>query len=310
MINLDIVIVTYNRLDKLKKTLSHYHEQTSRFRSLIVVDNCSTDGTGTFLNEWKKQEADYDKYIITLSENKGGSGGFYEGQRFAMSLGADWVYVADDDAYPNKDMISLFYKSLENSFSNKISAICAKIVNVDGSIAYEHRSRVVYQYNCKFKLVKSKDEDYAKPYFAIDLLSYVGSFLNAESLKIKGLVNPEYFIYADDGEHSLRLKQVGDILCVPQLQIVHDSGQNADKSNSQILVSWRDYYAIRNLLHMIKLHKPIAAVYRTFSYLRMILTGRYSCKEERLLIIRAIIDAWLNNLGKRNDYLPGWSIKK
>ena len=43
--NVDIVIVTYNRLAKLQYALECYDKQTMPFRTLIVVDNNSTDGT-------------------------------------------------------------------------------------------------------------------------------------------------------------------------------------------------------------------------------------------------------------------------
>lgn len=84
MINLDIVIVTFNRLDKLRKTLQHYSDQTVHFRNLIIVNNCSTDGTGLFLAEWtdkNKNNAKFTPILINATENLGGSGGFYLGEK-------------------------------------------------------------------------------------------------------------------------------------------------------------------------------------------------------------------------------------
>lgn len=311
MVNLSLVIVTYNRLEKLKKSLQHYDQQSAGFTSLIVVNNASIDGTEEFLSEWVDAEASYKKYVINLPENMGGSGGFYEGQKFALSLNPDWIYVADDDAYADKDMIRGFYDFITHHNISNISAVCASVYNTDGSIAYEHRSYIKYKNHIRVIRELSECDNYKHPYFEIDLLSYVGSFINVDSLKRIGLVNPRYFIYSDDSEHSLRLKRCGEIFCVPQMVIIHDSGQNNVKADENIIVSWRDYYAIRNMLHMVLNNHICAAIYITVSYIKKIVFKyKYMHREERKLIINALVDAWCNNLGKHIIYAPGWQINK
>ena len=76
--NIAIVLVTFNRLEKLKIALKKYQEQTYLPKHLIVVDNCSTDGTREFLEQWEKIEDKYEKHVLRLSTNTGGAGGFYE----------------------------------------------------------------------------------------------------------------------------------------------------------------------------------------------------------------------------------------
>jgi len=138
--NLDIVIVTYNRIEKLKKTLFYYENQSQSFRNLIVVNNNSTDGSFEFLNKWKNEKSNYTKHVIHLSENLGGSGGFYEGQKYALSLFPDWIFIADDDAYADNKMIEDFYKFTQENDVSKFSAICTTVLNPDKSICYFHRN--------------------------------------------------------------------------------------------------------------------------------------------------------------------------
>ena len=52
MMELGVVIVTFNRLEKLKKALKAYEMQTCRPGRILVVDNCSTDGTDVYLQKW------------------------------------------------------------------------------------------------------------------------------------------------------------------------------------------------------------------------------------------------------------------
>ena len=160
-------------------------------------------------------------------------------------------------------------------------------------------------------MIPSYATDYEKAYFNIDLLSYVGSFLKVSALLKIGLVNPRYFIYEDDSEHSLRMKKCGNIVCVCNMNIIHDSGQNNAIANDNIIVSLRDYYAIRNLLNKLVCHNIFTAIYITGAYVKKILaSGKNMHKEERIMILQALIDAWRGKLGKHNIYSPGWQITK
>ena len=43
------IIVTHNRLNELKNCLKYLNKQTKKPDKILVVDNCSTDGTNEFL---------------------------------------------------------------------------------------------------------------------------------------------------------------------------------------------------------------------------------------------------------------------
>ena len=78
--NICVVIVTYNRLQKLQKALQSYETQTVLPYSIIVVNNCSTDGTSDFLNQWCAKDSHISrKTVINLKTNTGGAGGFHAG---------------------------------------------------------------------------------------------------------------------------------------------------------------------------------------------------------------------------------------
>lgn len=312
---LDLVIVTFNRLDKLKKSLQCYDEQTQRFRNLILIDNCSTDGTREFLDEWAKLESCFHKIVIHSDENMGGSGGFYLGQKKAMELGADWIFIADDDAYAAPNMVEEFYDYLSKNCTNKISAVCAKVLRTDGTIATDHRDRFLITDGKKwpykrFNRLHVLETEYTKEVFSIDLLSYVGSFLNSKALLKYGLVNPNYFIFYDDTEHSLRLRKYGSILVVPKITIVHEGGVTEEKKG---YVSWRSYYSTRNCTHMLLKHFPRTAIFDVYMGFRRIIGRKLHHHSSNALDIqqeRAIWDAFWGKLGKHKKYKPGWESQK
>lgn len=307
--HITIVIVTYNRLEKLKRTLACYSKQTSSFNELIVVDNRSTDGTREFLDDWKMQKDSFDKYVLHMKANVGGSGGFYEGEKFALSFNPDWVYVADDDAYATDSMIAEFKKFVKKNGNKDYSAISGAVINVDGTIALDHRSIVKYKDGYKFKKEHSTIEQYELEKFDIDCFSYVCTFLNAEKMRKVGLCNPEYFIYFDDTEHSLRLRDIGKNVCVPSIRIIHDGGGIVAIKDDNVLTTWRDYYSVRNQMNMlVKRNKKTALFFFVQTLKRKIICYHFSypCMK---LITSALLDGIFNRLGIHPIYKPGFSIK-
>ena len=100
------VIVTYNRVAMLADCLAAYERQTHPPDVVLVVDNASSDGTAELLRDWARSAdpASSDRVVVRMRQNVGGSGGFFAGTRASLGLGADWVWVADDDAFPEPDV--------------------------------------------------------------------------------------------------------------------------------------------------------------------------------------------------------------
>ena len=87
---LTAVVVTYNRKEELCKNLDMLYLQTIHLDKIIVVDNCSTDGTKEYLQ--KKGYLEQDNFIYHCTEeNIGGAGGFYTGIQRAYNEKADWI---------------------------------------------------------------------------------------------------------------------------------------------------------------------------------------------------------------------------
>lgn len=300
-IKIDVIVVTYNRLSKLKKALNSYDDQSDGIRNIIVVDNCSTDGTHDYLTQWEKEPGFCKKIIITTDKNIGGSGGFFLGQKKALEFNADWVFLADDDAYVSPSLFKDFLEYVNTHEVGKLSAICTSVLNPDRSIDLCHRDRLRVIDGRYVKRYSPSIEEYYKESFEIDLLSYVGSFINCHSLLHVGLVNPDYFIYFDDSEHSLRLKKDGAIICVPNLHVIHD----AEKSNAGGL-SWKDFYAKRNEMHMLIKHMPFGVRIQLIASFLLHYGRNLSSNPSYLALYRrAVWQALFNKLGVDTVYYPG-----
>lgn len=313
--NIGVVIVTYNRLQKLKKAIESYENQTILPKFMVVVNNNSTDETFSYLEKWEKEKSNISKYIVNLSENIGGSGGFYEGIKKAMSLDTNWIWVADDDAYPENDVIENSEKHIKEINADEVSAICGQVINMDNTINLSHRENIKTNFfNIKF--YKSKLDDYKKYSFEINEFSYVGTILNKEKLYEVGLTNKYYFIHIDDLEHSYRLSKVGKIICYPDIKIYHDYIIK-DESYTKKISLWKYYYDVRNRTDFYKRYFS-KKHFNIYYYKRLILQQMRIIIKKILgkpvtinkVIIEALRDGKNGKLGKNNIYLQGWQIDK
>lgn len=303
MSEIGVVIVTFNRINLLKVALERYNNQTQLPRYILVIDNCSTDGTKEYLDKWQTTVAAYEKCVIHNTTNKGGSGGFHDGLEKAVLMDANWIWVADDDAFPESDAIEkaeIFLRALNDS-SECVAAFCGAVIN-NGNLDLLHR-RSEIKSGCVVKESVAPATLYKMPYFEINCFSYVGTIMNKKALEQYGITNENYYICYDDSEHSLRLRRYGKIFCVPSIRVHHDVAAVST------LLDWKTYYYYRNNLHMIKAHFPIyctaylALRYSISAIYKMLVKGE---KQKGEVILLATRDALLNNLGKHSIYKPGW----
>ena len=135
------VIVTYNRIEHLRKSIFLYTQQTMKPEYIVVVDNASTDGTDAFLKEWLLLDEGVHKEAVFLPENMGGSGGFYTGlEKMLQHEDVDWIWVADDDAYPAQDAFERAYEYITGlgSEADDVAAVCGG-VGTDGGFSNMQR---------------------------------------------------------------------------------------------------------------------------------------------------------------------------
>lgn len=297
--SIGVVIVTFNRINKLKKALETFDLQTVLPDYVVVVNNASTDNTLNYLNEWENKKSTYSKYVITTKKNLGGSGGFYTGLKFAQNLKSKWIWVSDDDAFPKKNALEIAQKYLDEK---KVSAVCGSVIN-NGRFDIVHRRNYFLRHNKVIPLPVPEEEYLKKEYFKIKCFSYVGTIINRDKLKLVGLPRKEYFIWFDDTEHSLRLSKVGTILCVPSIKVHHDVRTSTN------VVSWKNYYGIRNTADMYRRHFSSRYYYRYCyanlfkSYINIAFNRK---KKYNIMRKKAIFDAMHKKMGINDVYKPGW----
>ncbi|MGK4126856.1 glycosyltransferase [Limosilactobacillus vaginalis] len=253
------LIVTYNRKDKLVKALNSLFSQTQKPTRIIIIDNCSTDGTEDLLKKkgfLKSNIVDYNK----MSKNYGGSGGFYYGVKRAIAFDdVEYLSFSDDDAYFEP---KFFEKIAESQKKHpKCKAFCGTVKYANGQIQFDHRRKIINP-----KWIKEQEfclSDYNQNFF-VDTFSFVGSVVSMDILSEIGLPHKDYFIYYDDTEYSLRIRNKTKVINVSNAKVTHDiTIRNKRKGN---LISWKNYYELRNSILMKKEHSNWQFLWLYFYY--------------------------------------------
>lgn len=105
-----VVILTYNPKKWLHKCLISL-EQSTIDLNVIVVDNKSTDGTNHIIkNDFP------DVTLVEAKENQGFGKGNNVGIKIAINIGADYVFLLNQDAWIEPDTIKKsFYSTSERT---------------------------------------------------------------------------------------------------------------------------------------------------------------------------------------------------
>lgn len=307
------VIVTFNRKELLEKVLNQFDNMTRKPDRLIVVNNASNDGTDKILKAWFELSPYKNTVkIINLQENLGGSGGFNKGLNEAIKLDVDWVWLSDDDAFPDLDIFEKFINFKKDHDSSNVGAYCTSVIN-NGEIDLKHR-RILSNTLIK-KEISSKKSDYSLKYFKVDLFSYVGAIINKNVLVELGVTEKDYFIWYDDTEHSMRISKKYDIYCIPNLKVIHN-----EVPTPQNTLNWKSFYGKRNKLLMYKKHYPITfanlLLKMTFSLFLDCIKSVINPKKRKLknlparnkLKYYAIKSSLLEEKGLNIRYMPGKKI--
>lgn len=286
-----VVIVTYNRELLLRECVSDVENQTTKPSSIIIVNNASTDGTSEYLKKLKERS----KFeIINLSQNLGGAGGFAKGIECALEKDVECILIIDDDAMIAKDYME---KILEARYRFPQYKAFAGTVKTDRMIETFHRRNLL-----KAGLLSEKcgQEEYRQSYFLCDIASFCGMVVDKELVKKIGLPHAEYFIWYDDTEYSLRILQYSRFLVVVNAELNHKTKQVVATRPRRY--DWKEYYAVRNRLLMVREHGNfldrvvnfvdlfIHVIFRNY-FFSMIKRDNYDWKYEKDLVKSAIRNA-------------------
>lgn len=293
------VLVTYNRLELLKESLGALLNQTVPLSKIVIVNNASTDGTKEYLKEMKKIY--HNIIIISLKKNLGGSGGFYHGMKYASSLDTNWILLLDDDAILNFNFVEEIAVNIKKY--PKIQAFCGVVKN-NGKLK-ENFQRGLIKNKVFYRLQPVSVNLYKGKNFKCDTFSFVGVVICNEIVKKIGLPEKRYFIWGDDLEYSLRVRNNTNILNINTAIINH----KCSEENKEL--SWKTYYGERNQIITKKKYienRLLLFLYYIYKFLKniyIIIKGRRNFRIKFNLYMTSYLDGVKGKKGINKKYYPG-----
>ncbi len=234
------VVVTYNRLELLKKGIESLRKNKP-LTNILVVNNGSTDGT----HEWLDEQKDL---LVVHQENVGGSGGFHRGIKVAYENGADWIWCMDDDVFPHEDCLE---KMLAVANSQQADFLMPRRV-IEGKV-FTHEFRRFNFFNPFASMKQGKlGKENIEEATAIAGADFEGPMVSREAVEKVGLPNKDFFIFCDDTDYSYRIWKAGfklyyvpDALLDKHLFFVSDSWTARNQKKK-----WKRYYQVRNTSYL------------------------------------------------------------
>lgn len=240
MVSVAGVVVTFNRLEKLKTVIASIEAQTHPVETLFVIDNASTDGTAEYLASLKTSVP---LEVVSMTQNSGGAGGFSEGMQRGYASGADHVWIMDDDCYPKPDALAALLTGFDGAVAElggDVPFACSVVEFTDGSIC--EMNNPVPTWDWGRLLVKGQQN------VMVTACSFVSVLIPRWAIAEYGLPYAEYFIWFDDREYTLRLTRRCPGVQVLDSVVVHDMGDNRGVNFAMVdrKSLWKFAYGVRN----------------------------------------------------------------
>lgn len=296
---LTAVIVTYNRKELLSQNIEMLLKQTMTVDSIIIVDNCSSDGTYEYLKNcgWTTEPFLY----LKTETNIGGAGGFYTGVKAAYEAGADWIVLMDDDGrMADEHTMEILYRAArklydENRGERKL--FVNALVQKGELLSF----KIDHMYTVVEAMMAAKNgliEGAANP--------FNGTLISRELVSDIGYPKKEFFIKGDEVDYKQRALDAGAYVgIVTEAKYIHPRPETVEKTVLGVKVPffveapWKEYYAARNFTYMYKLQEWYKGILFELIFVKLLAVISLKCKkmETIKMLFKGVYDGWKGNLG-------------
>ena len=234
-VDLSVIILTHNTRDLLEVAIESIHERTRVISyEVIVVDNCSDDGT----QEMMKEQFPDTAYIYN-EENVGFTKGNNQGIRISKGR---YILLLNSDTEIVEGALDKMVKFMDDNPDCGIMG--CKLLNMDGTIQYSCRRFPSYhtalfnRYSILTRLFPSNrfSQEYLMSYIdhektmEVDWVSGAALMARREAFEKIGILDERFIIYCEDVDWCYRMHEAGwKVYFYPEAQIFHYIGQGTSQ---------------------------------------------------------------------------------
>lgn len=234
-----VVIVTFNRLNLLKRCINSLNRQSFKIFDILVINNGSTDETESYLKT--------NNITYYSQENLGSASGWNTAVQFIKKkkLDYDYLWIMDDDGYPDKYAL----EKLINFISVNKNYACVSSLVVDETnnnnlvfpLPLLNRLNMPKIFSLKRKYYDHKDilNNYNSIIYPYAQL-FNGALVHSKLIEKVGNININYFIFGEEVDFFWRMKSFGQVGTL--LNSFHYHPNVGKRPYSEIKI----YYYIKN----------------------------------------------------------------
>lgn len=205
-----ILVVTYNRLKLLQEEIKSLRKQSFTDYEIIVVNNCSSDGTKSWLS------AQNDITAINIEpKNIGPAAAFHTGIKYIAEAGYRYCWLMDDDVECYPDALEELFKAYH--LKDNIGFVCSSVIGTDGSAmnvppVYTkpgENGYATYADMIEHQMIKVRD------------CTFVSMFFSCDKVYEVGLPYIEFYYWTVDSEYSRRFVELYPCYSVYKSVVIH-----------------------------------------------------------------------------------------
>lgn len=201
------VIVTHNSAEVIEPCL----KSVGRAREVIVVDNASADATVETVEGLNRQAA-----IVTISDNLGFGAAANEGLRRASG---EFVLLINPDAALEEGALETLVATADAY--KKAGILAPRLIGPEGGTERSHDASLFAREN----MPRKRSDPAPEGETSCDFLSGAVMLLRKEAVDAVGGFDPEIFLYYEDDDLCMRLREKGwSLVLVPQAAAQHIGG--------------------------------------------------------------------------------------
>lgn len=285
-ISVAIILINWNGLEFTKACLQSLTKMDYRSFHILVVDNGSDE------NEGEKLAAHFPTIeVIMTGQNLGFAGGNNVGIRHALAKGFSHVLLLNNDTFVEPDFLTQLVRTAQKYPEAGV---------IQPMILFMHNPREIWSAGGKWipqlsRAITLGDRkplaEYRVKRPQLDWATGCGMLVSREAISKAGLLNELYFVYFEDVEWSLRIRNAGfKIILEEKSKIYHEAGASSKKKQSEGTLSPRVFYFhVRNQLFLIRSLGRFRMLGMSYHLGRFVLWMGYFLARGRFNKLRAVV---------------------
>ena len=260
--DVSVIIVSYNTCELTRNCIYSVIEKTEDVDyEVIVVDNASSDGSVEMIKTTFPQ--------VKVIEEKNNWGFGKANNIGAGNATGDYLFLLNSDTLLVNNAIKILYEYMQ---SNPKTGICGgQLVDLEGHNINSHgpypsvmRELAIALFPAVWLNAKSEECTTAKPINRF--ISGADMMINRQHFnQMKGF-DPDFFMYSEDVDLSLRFKRAGYSNCfVPEAVIIHLVNQSSKAEGKDVYINKWSYseerYSKFLLLHKFYGYSFVVLIY-------------------------------------------------